>query len=184
VALLISPEQELFTYPEALAFFPAASALLSKLPEVDPQRLGAVGYGLGGDLVLRAASSDRQLRTAVALAPLLGEPEVGISLLHELAFPEAWRWARDRGRVILQEAISALEYAQNVAPRPLLLVHGANDWLASRMGGLSEADGALQTTLLAQESVAVQEMPNVGHFDLLRDPMALKTVVHWLKEHL
>ena len=40
VALVIDADGELCTYPGILALLPAATSLLSKRPEVDPQRLG------------------------------------------------------------------------------------------------------------------------------------------------
>jgi hypothetical protein len=184
VALLIRPEREQFTYPELLAFLPAATALLGKLPEVDPQRVGALGFGLGGDLVLRAASSHRALRATVALAPLLAESEVGVSLLHELKFRQAWRWARDEERASLQVALAAPEYAQKISPRPILLVHGAHDRLASWPDGLSAGVESGQTSLLTQESVTVREVPSAAHFDLLDQQETIETVVGWLKENL
>ncbi|MGC8788150.1 MAG: alpha/beta hydrolase, partial [Anaerolineae bacterium] len=71
VALVICVDRESCSYPEILAIVPAAISALSKRPEVDPQRLGIVGHDLGGDLAIRAASTDKQIKAVVALAPVL-----------------------------------------------------------------------------------------------------------------
>lgn len=184
VALLITPEPGLFTYPEVLAILPAASGLLSKRPDVDPQRIGALGYDLGGDLVIRAASGDKQLSVVAALAPILREPEVGIGLLREMAFPEAWRWARDRERDRLRSGVNALEYAQNIAPRPLLLLYGAKDRLTFTM---TTAEGKQQASLppsFVHDSTTLQILPGIGHLDLMDHPHTRQAVELWFGEYL
>ena len=184
VALLITPKPGLYTYPEALAVLPAAAGLLRKRPDVDPQRIGALGYDLGGDLVIRAASGDKQLSVVAALAPVLQEPKIGMDLLREMAFPEAWRWARDRERDRLRSSLNALEYAQRIVPRPLLLLYGAEDRLASSRITAEETQEASLPPSLLQDSTTLLILPDIGHLDLMDHSSTRQAVELWFREHL
>jgi dipeptidyl aminopeptidase/acylaminoacyl peptidase len=112
---------------------------LAQQPGVDPQRLGAFGFSMGGYVVAQVAAGDPRLR-AVALA---GTP-------HD-AF-EHTRWEYRRGGWLRQwPALLALRSAgmkldelvpervvAAIAPRPLLLIAGADDrvvplWIAERL---------------------------------------------------
>jgi len=177
IALVIVPDEESSSYPAILAILPAATSFLSKRPEVDPQRLGALGYDLGGDLVIRAASADKQLKAVAALAPVLMDAPVGLDLMSEMSYAQALRWARDRSRARLRTELNALAHGAKIAPRPLLLLYGAEDRLVSR-APLGEWD--------TQDPnwVTHQVIQGAGHLDLLNHPMTLQTVAGWLKEHL
>jgi hypothetical protein len=61
-------------FPEALALVPGAVAFLAASPEIDPARIGALGIDVGGDLALRSASTDPQIRSVLAFAPHLIPP--------------------------------------------------------------------------------------------------------------
>ncbi len=185
IALLVTLDEAEYTYPEVLTIIPAATTLLSKRPEVDPQRIGALGFDLGGDLVIRSASGDKQVKAAAALAPVLGEPCRSLELLHEMPFPSAWRWAHDAQRASLQSSLSALEYGPKVAPRPLLLVLGANDRLTCSALEENGAAPSLPVSFSqAHESITLHVIPGAGHFDLLDQPEAVQIVIQWFKEHL
>ena len=177
VALVINPDAELYSYPETLATLPAATAYLSKRPEVDPNRLAAAGYDLGGDLVIRAAGAHKQLRAIAALAPILQEIAPGLGLLSEMSYLEAWHWLRDERRARLVAQLSALEYGTKIAPRPLLLLYGADDRLSART---SPQDWDAKD----HGWITHQVIQSAGHIDLLDHPATLNTVVRWLKERL
>ncbi len=177
VALVINPDAALYSYPETLATLPAATAYLSKRPEVDPGRLAAAGYGLGGDLVIRAASAHKDLCAIVALAPLLRRVQPGLDLLGEMSFIEAWRWLRDERRARLIAQLTALDFGNKIPPRPLFLLYGADDRLSTR---------TLPQDWDAEDHgwITLQISEGSGHFDLLDHPATLNTIVQWLKEHL
>jgi len=177
IVLVIHPDEESHAYPEILALLPAAMSLLSKRPEVDPQRLGALGYDLGGDLVIRAASASKRIKAVAALAPVLVDTPVSLDLLGELPYPQALRWAGDRKRAKLRKELNALEYGAKIAPRPFLLLYGAEDRLVAR---------APVEEWLAQhkDAVDLKVIPSAGHLNLVNRPMALHTIVQWFKEHL
>ena len=177
VALVINPDAELYSYPETLAILPAATSFLSKRPDVDPQRLGAIGYDLGGDLVIRAASADKHLKAVAALAPVLVDSPVGLHLMSEMAYTRAWRWSRDRQRAQLRAELNAAEHAAKIAPRPLLLLYGAEDSLVTR--------APLEKWEIQGRSwVTLQSVQGAGHLDVLDHPLTLHTVAHWFKERL
>lgn len=112
---------------------------LARKPGVDPRRLGAFGFSMGGYVVAQVAAGDPRLR-AVALA---GTP-------HD-AF-EHTRWEHRRGGWLRQwPSLLALRAAgmkhdafvpervvAAIAPRPLLVITGAADeavplWMAERL---------------------------------------------------
>jgi len=179
VVLRIEPDSESYAYPAVLAVLPAAIALLSKLPYVDPRRLGVLGYDLGGDLAIRAASVDRLVKAVVAVAPVLGQVPPGLQLLREMSYPYAVRWAHDHRREALRAELTALEYGAKMVPpsgtrtvpRPFLLIHGAEDGLVARVP--VEGWGA--------EQMIIQ---GASHLHLPDHPLTLETVAQWFKEHL
>jgi hypothetical protein len=177
VALVINPGAELYSYPETLATLPAATAYLTKRPEVDPNRLGAAGYDMGGDLVVRAAGAHEQLRAVAALAPVLREVAPGLGLLREMSYLEAWRWIRDERRTRLVTQLSALDHGSKIAPRPLLLLYGTDDQLAARTSprDWDERDNAWITHQIVRSA---------AHLDLLNHPSTLNTVARWFRERL
>jgi len=177
VALVINPGAELYSYPETLATLPAATAYLSKRPEVDPNRLAAVGFDLGGDLVIRAASAHKQLAAVAALAPIVREVSPGLGLLSEMSYLEALRWWRDERRARLVAQLSAHDYGGKIAPRPLLLLYGANDRLSASMSPPEWDDQGY-------DWITHKVIEGLGHLDLLDHPTTLNTIVQWLKERL
>lgn len=179
VVLLVEPDGESYSYPAVLAVLPAVIAQLSKLPYVDPQRLGVVGYDVGSDLAIRAASVDRLVKAVVAVAPVLQHIPPSLDLLRDMTYPQAVRWARDRRRETLCAELTALEYGAKMvppsgartAPRPFLIVRGADDGLAAQAP--IEGWGAEQIIIRA-----------TSHLDLPDHSLTLQTVAQWLKEHL
>jgi len=171
VVLAVEPDAESYTYPEILAILPAAVTLLAKLPEVDPQRIGVVGHDMGGDLAIRSASVDKQIKAVAVMAPLLTEASPSLDLLHEMSYWQALRWARDAKREVLRAKLTALEYGVKIAPRPLLLMHGAEDRIVAN----APVEG------WSAQHVVIQD---AGHLNLVDHPLAVQIIVQWLKEHL
>jgi hypothetical protein len=184
--LLLAVDRAAYTYPEVLALLPAAMSFLNQRPEVDPQRMGALGYDLGGDLVIRAASVDPQLKAVAALAPILGEEPTGLDLLREMSYPEAWRWAADRQRTGLRSELAALEYAPRIAPRPVLLLYGALDGLVRNPYTAPEDKNGTppQPLQVCEDSMTIQTIANVGHLDLLDHAETRSIVAQWFGERL
>jgi alpha-beta hydrolase superfamily lysophospholipase len=125
----------------------AAVGFLAARPEVDPRRLAAVGFSLGGMALLPAAADDRRL-AAVAVAG---------------SFPSLAEMVRTdepglRGEVVLLAlraagiepgAIRPIDAVGRLAPRPLLLVYGSADPSAPLAEGLrARARGPARLVIL------------------------------------
>jgi pimeloyl-ACP methyl ester carboxylesterase len=167
--------------------------VLGKRPEVDANRIGALGEDLGGDLVIRAASTSKEIKAVAALAPILADVPAGLDLLHEMTYFRALRWARDRKRANLRKELNAVEYEARIPPRPFLLLYGEQDRLVGDPWSLlhppkgSPSAGrppVTQDDPLRQAWIQAQVIPGAGHFHLAEQPMALQVISQWLKEHL
>jgi len=177
VALVLHRDEESYTYPAVLAVLPAALAALKEHPEVDAERMGVVGDDLAADLVIRAASTGKEIRAVAAVAPILTPVPAGLDLLREMSFFRAMRWARDQKRATLCRELNAMEYGARIPPRPFLLLYGGEDRLVG--------DPALSTWQAQQpNTVEMRFVPGVGHFGLLSHAPATEALITWLKEHM
>ncbi len=166
---------ETWQYPDVLASIPQALAYLERNEEVDAERLGLLGVGLGGDLVIRAAASDPQIRAVVAIAPLLSPSSVqpGLDLLREMSYLEAIRWRRRHGSGAVVARLDALKHLPELENRPLLIVYGEEDRLSARW-----------TATSFPRSVEFNKIPGLGRAELVRDPQVISSTVSWLLRHL
>lgn len=171
VVLWVQPDAAVYTYPAVLAVVPAAVGVLTKMPQVDPQRIGVLGHDVGGDLAIRAGSVDRQIKAVVALAPMLIETPVSLDLLREMPYLQALRWARDRCRIALRSDLRALEYGVKIAPRPLLLVYGSEDRMSTQPP-------------VAGWGAQITAIHGAGHLSVVDHPLTLQAVPQWFKEYL
>lgn len=113
-------------YPDVLALVPAGVEYLLHRPEVDKARMGVIGFGLGGDLALRAAGTDEQIAAAVAISPCLtAEPcDSGLDLLRHGSFWQAVQWRRQwKAQSVLVEQLNAPAFLSRIPPRSLLILH-------------------------------------------------------------
>ena len=204
VALVVHPDEQSYAYPSILATLPAAVAALRERPEVDPNRIGALGEDLGADLVIRAASTSKEIKAVAALAPILANVSPGLGLLHEMSYFRAMRWARDRKRATLCKELNAVEYGARIPPRPFLLLYGEEDNLVGEAPlenwGLTPAADAGASSSGPAENAGrrsprgaktqrgstsqLQVIPSLGHLNLAADPTVMQVVSQWLKEHL
>jgi hypothetical protein len=166
---------ETWQYPDVLAPVPQALAYLERNDEVDAERVGLLGVGLGGDLAIRAAASDPQVKAVVAIAPLLSPSSVqpGLDLLREMSFLEAIRWRRCHGSGALVAQLDALKHLAGSENRPTLVVYGAEDRLSAGRG-----------TTSVPKSVKFKKVPGLGRAGLVRDQQVISSTVNWLKRHL
>jgi pimeloyl-ACP methyl ester carboxylesterase len=175
--LVVAPDHAPFTYPDIVALMPAAISFLRQRSDLDAQRVGVLGFDLGGDLAIRAGGSDKEIKATVALAPLVLDSAIGMDLLAEMSYWEAWRWAHDRRRTTLRAELDALHFAARIAPRPLLLIYGSEDRLVVRAP-------AADWDARQKGSVSVQIVEGSRHLDLLDDPACIRSIVEWLRGHL
>jgi len=172
------PEKEI-RYPAMLGLLPSAVAYLTRRDEVNPERIGVLGMGLGGDLAIRSAGTDQQIVAVLALAPFLIQANTrpGLSILKEMSYLEALRWASFRKRGELVAELAPLDSIGKLGDRPWLLIYGDQDDITSikmarvTVGG-EVAPGSLKS------------LPGEGHFSLPRSPATSALVARWFKENL
>lgn len=179
VVLVPSWEAAFQRYPDALALVPTAMSFLSRYPLVDGGRLAVAGSGLGGDLALRAAAADRQVKAVLALAPLLQERSAlaGFGLLCEMTYPEALAWRLDGRRRQLVHHLNAIEATREGTQKPGLVLHGSQDGIVrvpEVQAQLSEANPALDLRTVSGE----------GHVSLARSSQVRALGAQWLANHL
>jgi fermentation-respiration switch protein FrsA (DUF1100 family) len=135
-------------YLEADDVRAAVDYLLTR-PDVNPQRIGLMGMSMGGATVLRAAARIPKIRAVVAEAAYTSiedNLEHGVRALTGLPpFPfaplVAWFGELESGLDI--RLVRPVDDVGEIAPRPLLLVHGDQDTLVPLENGeaLYEAAG-------------------------------------------
>ncbi len=166
-------------YPAVLSLLPTAVAYLTRRNEVNPERIGVLGIGLGGDLAIRSAGTDQQITAVLALAPFLAQANTrpGLSILKETSYLGALRWANSQKRGKLVAELAASDYVSKLGSRPLLLVYGEQD-------GITPAEGARVT--LGEEMVQgrLKSLPGEGHLSLPHSPATSALAVRWFKENL
>jgi hypothetical protein len=111
------------TYPEILAILPGAIEFLTTSKLVDPARIGVLGVELGGDLAIRAASTDRQIASVLAFAPYLSTDVIDAGLITRLRRPGLANWER------LVEQIGSMGALRKLTNRQIQLVFGEKDRL-------------------------------------------------------
>jgi hypothetical protein len=175
-ALVIdTSERKLWRYPDVLATVSQAMSYLGKRGDLDRGRFGLLGVGLGADLVIRAAASDRQVGSVVALSPLLTPSTVqpGLDLLRENSYIEALRWRRVHQGGQLVSQLAALEHSAGLDSRPLLVICGGMDRLALTVE---------EKTLPAGAQLKLVE--GVGRTGLAQNAEVLSSSVGWFLSHL
>ncbi len=176
------PEKEI-RYPAMLGLLPSAVAYLTRRDEVNPEHIGVLGMGLGGDLALRSAATDQQVAAVLALAPFLiqANTKPGLSILKEMSYLEALRWARPlrlhRKRGELVAELAPLDYIGKVGDRPWLLIYGGQDDIISvKMARVTVGEEMAPGSL--------KSLPGEGHLSLPRSPATSALVARWFKENL
>lgn len=156
-------------YPDVLALVPAGVDYLLRQPQVDGRRIGVVGFGLGGDLVLRAAGTDHQMAVAVAIAPYLspGFCHPGLDVLRQESWWQAVRRMRRRkSHSGLVEQLNAMALLALIPPRPVLLLNAYGV-------PLSELPAEVETRTLYGSRMSLRWQRGVA-----------QTIGRWCQEHL
>jgi dienelactone hydrolase len=177
IVLLVEPDQATLTYPEVLAVVPTALSYLKHLPQIDRDRFGALGFDVGADLVIRAASTDERVKALAAIGPLFRPQEQGLALLSEMSYSQARLWGSFRGRNDLIQELAALGAVAKLEETPTALILGADD---------RRLDREMRHWLEAHANSAVRLWPIAGatHFTLYHSQAAARAGVSWLVERL
>ena len=106
---------------------------LTKRPDVDPQRIGALGISLGGATSILAAARDPRIRAVVDVCGFTDiESATNTAYEHFIglpAFPFSPITVRISEWRIGQSVASSrpIDVVGRISPRPLLIIHGADD---------------------------------------------------------
>jgi uncharacterized protein len=106
----------------------AAIDWLAVQPGVDPQRIGGLGFSIGGYLMTQVAAQDTRLRAVVLESP---SPDFNQYVqLHSRRWGTVSEWGGRRalrGSGLLEPALQPLQLIRRIAPRPVLLIGGTRD---------------------------------------------------------
>ena len=163
-----------------LADLEAVIDFLWHLPEVDRSRLALLGFSGGAAVSVCVAARDKRVSAVATCAcPArfdLLTGDIGsfierfrsIGIIRDTDFPPSIaEWLEGFQRV------SPIDYVADIAPRPLLLVHGDKD----------EVVDVSQAYMLYQKAGEPRELAIIdgaGH-RLRLDERAMSLVIHWLK---
>lgn len=133
-------------------------------------RYGVIGHSMGGYVALKAAVTDPRAAVIVSIA---GNPDWTLLPDGARLPPVAEALAREE---------SPITHSIEIWPRPLLLLHGAQDRTVPIQGARSLYSALLAARYAEDPSrVALVEYPEAGH-DFLPD-MALRSV-DWMRRYL
>jgi len=120
--------------------------------DVDPRRIFLMGGSLGAEVVVIAGALDARPAAVVAL---YGAANLGPLVAHTLTHPAQRhpysRWsaaAAGYGLAVLLAPLEPRRYAAGIAPRPFLMVNGADDSLVPREYVLALYDAAREPKTL------------------------------------
>lgn len=156
-------------YPDMLALVPTGVNYLLRRREVNRERIGVIGFGLGGDLALRAAGPDGKIAAAVAASPCLAlEPcETDLELLRQGSLWQAVQWRRrQRARGLLARQFDGLASLPQIPPRPLLILYPPQHSPPDLPNG-----------------VEAHPLPD-AQTDPSRNQEVTQMIGHWCEEHL
>jgi uncharacterized protein len=159
----------------------AGMATLRAVPGIEETWL--VGFAAGGTLSICAAGEDPSISGVAALAPPVDFADRGGDPRRFVAHARATGLIRGKGYpadpsawVRELRAVRPTELIAKIPPRPLLIIHGANDDVVPMTDARELADAADATAEL-------RVIAGAGHM-LLYDPRAIALLLGWFDRHL
>jgi dienelactone hydrolase len=140
----------------------AATSYLASLPEVDPQRIGALGLSMGGEEALGATATNELLRAVVAegATARVAADEAWLSDRHGLrgAFQEQLERVQD----VVTDALTDASVPTSL--RAAIEASGLTRYLLITAGNVpNEGDAAAYLAAAAPERVQVWTVEEAGH---------------------
>ena len=130
--------------------------------DVDPQRIGALGISMGGATAILAAAQDQRIRAVVDDSGFSDAPRVIAAsfehFIHLPAFPFApvTIAIADLRAGINVNRVRPMDVIARISPRPLLIIHDADDTVVP-------ADNSLRNYAAAREPKQLWLVPGSGH---------------------
>ena len=144
--------------------FLGAVRYLSSRPDVDAERIGALGISMGAGVVLAAAAKEPAIKTVVADSVLA---DMGVTIRERMGtISTPWGTIRF-GKLLLWllnlitgadlAAFKPLDAVPHISPRAVLLINGADDWTGTN------PDDARALYAAAGEPKELWIVPGAGH---------------------
>jgi dienelactone hydrolase len=169
---------------------------LESRPDVDPARIGAIGFSKGGMELYLAAAADSRLRASV---PCIGVQSFRWALDHDAwqsrvstfqaaadqagtpASAKTIRAFYDRVAPGIYTEFDGPQMLPLIAPRPLLVINGDSDARTPLPGLMQCVDAAKAAYQDHPGNFEFVLQPNTGH---RVNPEALDKAIRWLTDHL
>ena len=147
---------------------------LESREDVDASRLGMFGYSMGGTTCWSAAVVEPRIKAAVAGGCLLNYDTA--LRIHRDAAWHAWvpRLRRHAGRE---------ELVASIAPRPLLAIHGKDDFPREGVDPILKAAARSYGAQGCPDRFRAVFLPG-GHVEAAQNPQLLEEAGAWLAHHL
>lgn len=163
------------TPPLLLGHISTAVSQMAVRDDIDPTRVGLIGFGLGGDAAWQTAHADPQIKAALIIAPMgaLADADSappGLPWLRELSYRQIWRWRQRRAR-LRQTAASLRTPLADGTVVPVTLAWPSDD-------------APILTMRIPEPELRRLELPGTRLFAPLDNDDAIRQVVAWATENL
>jgi uncharacterized protein len=163
----------------------AAIDALYQLPDIDKKRLALVGFSAGAGVSIFTAAHDRRVAAVAACASPAdfssisesANPQITlhyfrkVGIIRDPAFPPSVDdWLAGF------RAVNALKAVPAISPRPLLLIHSAQDPVVP----LSNSERLYQAAGEPRQLIVIEG----SEHRLRRSEMAVDSLIYWLKANL
>jgi len=163
----------------------AAVDTVYKQPEIDPKRLALVGFSAGASVSIYVAAQDRRVAAVAACASPADFSSISesagfqttlqhfrqIGIIRDPAFPPSLPGWLEGFR-----SVNALQAIPSISPRPVLLIHAAQDPVVP----LSNSERLYQAAGEPRQFIVI---PGDEH-RLRRSQTAVNCLINWLKANL
>lgn len=160
----------------------AALAYLQTRPEVDMSRVALVGHSMGGATVLRAGARIPEVAVVVSEAGYQSVESIAGHIITILTGRAPWpmmMWFVDQEAGVPASEVNGLQDVAQIAPRPLMFVHGEQDNIVF----LSDSQAMYEA---ASDPKALYVVPGADHVNLVSIDLEgyAENVVSFLDAHL
>lgn len=145
----------------------AAYQYLLTRPDVDADKIGAVGCSMGGTVVLLSAAQNQEIKAVVSestFATLKDAVPLAIASkeLPPILFAPAVEWFAERIGGFDSAQVSAVDHIREISPRPVFIMQGGKDFVVPPVSGQLLYDAAGEPHELWWE-------PSLGHTAFARE---------------